>query len=50
MKELEKNELMAVDGGNIFAIIAAVAIVAWGVGNLVHDCIINHEQLDLTEW
>lgn len=48
-QEMNAEEMKEENGG-IWAAIVAIGIAAWGIGNLIHDCFVNHEQLDITEW
>jgi lactobin A/cerein 7B family class IIb bacteriocin len=49
VQEMDASEMKNVDGGFIAAMIA-IAIAGWGIANLIHDCFVNHEQLDITSW
>ena len=50
VQEMDASEMSNVDGGVLGAILAAIAIAAWGIGNVVKDVIINGEPLDVTKW
>lgn len=49
VQEMDASEMKEENGG-IFAVVAAIGIAAWGIGNLIHDCFCNHRQLDITVW
>lgn len=47
--EMDAKEMKRTEGG-CGAVVAAIIIAGWGIANLIHDCVINHEQLDVSKW